>query len=226
MEEPKQKIKLTPGNPNPKPKGRRGLSRAENAQKRENNGEFEYVFKDAATGNFNVKKTANAWWKDKMKLEKLIAAYKIFATDDQACFYAGITIDQLIYFQEIHPEFYRIKHACKQMPSLKAKQTITGALGTNPALSQWWLERTEKETFSPRVENTGGNGRDLFDSLTEQVRSLGEKLRKDDRDTKEHTPVDEVGDNVAGPDGIGNETATATAEVGAQDVPASAGQIV
>lgn len=145
-----------------------------------------------------------AWWIDEAKLNRLVSAYKLYMTDDQACFYTGITKDQLEYFQKLHPEFYGIKHACKQKPGISARVNIIEKLKTDSSLAQWWLTVTEKETFSPRVENTGANGRDLFDGMTEKYRKLTEDIENEYTDKKEHSAGSSTGDTDAQPGGDGH----------------------
>lgn len=211
---------------NKKPRGRR--SAPKNGERRaDRQGQYAYTFEDPSVGKLQVLNSDRAWWLEKVKLGKLVDAYKFYATDDQACFYAGITTTQLQYFQELHPEFYRIKHAAKQDPSLRAKRTIVGSLEKDKDTAKWWLERTEKDNFSPRVENTGREGRDLYDGLAQDIRELGETLRNNPNDgakndKQEHAGNENTGDPNAGQDGHRNETAPTGNDVGGPGIPPKA----
>lgn len=190
---------------------------------------YAYIFKDANLGELQVLNTANAWWLDRQKLTKLVDAYKFYATDDQACFYAGISIGQLKYFQTLHPDFYTIKHLAKQDPGLRAKKTIVKSLETDKETAKWWTERTEKE-FNPKVEQTG-TGRDLFDGLTKEIKELGEQLRNSNYDkpsdtTEEYSSGEDTGGASTGPDGD-TDDATAAENVGdGQDIPDEVSEII
>lgn len=172
-------------------------------RREDKHGQYAYTWKDAKLGELKVLNTANAWWLNEQKLHDLIAAYKFYATDDQACYYAGINLGQLKYFQSLHPDFFAIKHAAKQDPNLRAKKTIVAEVEKNPDTAKWWLERTEKESFSSRVESTGANGRDLYDGLTQEIRELGEKVIHGGDDEK-HAGESPAGDADAGSDGAGH----------------------
>ena len=142
----------------------------------------------------DVLNSANGWWigvEGGIKLQKLVDAYCFYYTDDEAISYAGISIGQLKYFQELHPDFYAIKHAAKRQPDMHAKKKIVEIAGKDVQWAAWWLSRTQKETFSTRVEATGANGRDLFDGLTERYKELVENLRKAHKENKQYDPTDD-----------------------------------
>lgn len=166
------KIKLTPGNRTDKSRGRRSAKKNALGQGRKQPPKFAYTFKEPMVGEMNVLYTHNAWWLDKQKLSKLVDAYKFYCTDEQAVLYAGITVGQLKYFQQMHEEFFTIKHNAKQNPSMGAKRLLIPMVLKDKEMAQWWLERTEKNMF-------GGsdNNRDLYDGIAEQVRKMGDSLR-------------------------------------------------
>ena len=84
---------------------------------------------------------------DKEVLGKLEQAFKMGATDREACYYANINPDTLYEYQKRNPEFTEQKEAWKQNPVLKAKNTIFKSLD-DPKTAQWYLERKCKEEFS------------------------------------------------------------------------------
>jgi hypothetical protein len=226
MGEPTQKkgIKLTPGNR--KQKGRRSLPKDRQIGK--DREKIAYRFKDPRVGEMDVLNSANGWWAEgeghrdgNVKLQKLVDAYCFYMTDEEACSYANITKDQLEYFQKLHPDFYGIKHASKSQPDMHAKKKIVGEIQKNVEVAKWWIERTQKDTFSTRSENTGANGRDLYDGLTERFKQLTEKLSDGAEIKKEEYPNLFGADNDdAGPNGDGHE-AEATAPTGEGDTVAT-----
>jgi len=123
--------------------------------------EFAYIITDKIFGEFKIKNSDNAWWLDREKVHNLISAWKIDATDAEASAYAGITADQYRYFREQHPELSQIKASCKEMPGLKARQTVVQDLVT-PDGARWYLAHKKRKEFSTRHENTGADGKPLF----------------------------------------------------------------
>ena len=84
---------------------------------------------------------------DKDTLGKLESAFKMGATDREACYYANINPDTLYEYQKKNPDFTEQKEAWKQNPVLKAKHTIYKNLD-DAKTAQWYLERKCKEEFS------------------------------------------------------------------------------
>jgi hypothetical protein len=145
---------------------------------------YAYTLTDKNFGEFKVFNTANGWWLDKQKVHDLIAAYKIDATDEEACAYAGINAENLKYFQTMHPNFLTIKHTCKQMPCLKARKTVNDALSETDH-ARWYLERKRKKEFSSRTELSGPDGESLPPIQIEIVRP-----KNANTNTTEKHPVD------------------------------------
>lgn len=110
-------------------------------------GQIAYVIKDKLFGKFSVKKSANAWYLNRGKVERLIEAFKYGVTIELACVSIGISVDQYKYFKELHPEFSTIMEACRQLPKLRAVKTIVDALGTDVATARWYAERKMPEEF-------------------------------------------------------------------------------
>lgn len=111
-------------------------------------------------------------------LLQLKQAFAIGCTDEEACAYANIGTSSFYRFIEKNPEFREESNRLKEQPILKAKQTVVKAL-RNPRDAQWYLERKKKDEFSPRVEQTGKDGRDLqpvFMVATEEAKKQLEKL--------------------------------------------------
>jgi hypothetical protein len=133
--------------------------------------QIAYTITDAYFPDFSVYESANAWWMDRGKVERLIAAYKMGALVDQARVYAGVSEGQYKYFLEIHPEFSTIKAACREVPLLRSLQTVEKDI-ENPTTAKWFLEkrhplfgnRVKVEADEPLVHNTNINVNDGTDS--------------------------------------------------------------
>lgn len=99
---------------------------------------------------------------DKGILGKLESAFKMGATDREACSYVNINPDTLYEYQKKHPEFTEQKEAWKQNPILKAKNTIYKNLN-DARIAQWYLERKCKDEFQPQNKvELNGNGVNIF----------------------------------------------------------------
>lgn len=173
---------------------------------------YAYTIKDVAFGEFKVLNTANAWWIDRAKVQRLIDAYKIDANNEEACAYSGITITQLKYFQTLHQEFYTIKDACRQLLGLQAKQALATKVKSGVS-AEWYLERRRKDEYSLRVENTGADGRDLFEQLSEKYNKLNKELLNDNNgqttnNNEEHPSDSEARNDNAKQGGDGNDATT------------------
>lgn len=203
-----EKVKLTPGNT--KQKGRRSAPKAEERQTGKDE-PYAYTFSDPRVGELKVLNSSNAWWigiDGAVKLQKLVDAYCFFMTDDEAISYAGISKMKLEYFQRLHPDFYGIKHLAKSQPDIHAKKVLVDAVKKDTHWAAWWISRTQKNIFSTRSEVTGENGRDLYDGLASEIRTLGEELRKDERYglTQEHSSEHAPGNITTGGNGDRPET--------------------
>lgn len=116
--------------------------------------EFAYVIEDKVFGELKIKNSANAWWLNRVKLENLISVYKMGGTNEEACAYAGISVDQYKYFKEIHPEFSAIKDQCKQLPTLRARKTVVNSLDSDKDMAFKYLERKKPNEFSNKPDMT------------------------------------------------------------------------
>lgn len=97
-------------------------------------------------------------------IRKLEYAFSIGCTDEEATLYADISMTTLYKFQSENPEFADRKATLKQNPVLKARLVVYNEMEQgDKQTAQWYLERKKKDEFSPRVENTGKDGKDLFD---------------------------------------------------------------
>jgi len=141
-----------------KPKGKHSLPMDREGRQTGKETLYAYTITDKAFRELKVLNSANAWWIDRAKVEALITAYKIDANNDEACFYAGITLDQLKYFRELHPEFSAIKHACRQHLGITAKAKFAKDVENNidgAALTYLKMKRKD-EGYTTRTDVTSG----------------------------------------------------------------------
>lgn len=132
-----------------KKRTKRSLPRAANGTLTGRRSEYAYTLTDPAYGEFPVQNSANAWWIDKVKVSKLLDAYKFECTDLEAISYAGISEEQLKYFAEIHPQFYRVKTACKQQIGVMARTHFAAAVHRgDPAAVMAYLRKKHKLEFA------------------------------------------------------------------------------
>jgi len=107
--------------------------------------DIAYTVLDPFFGEFHVQKSANAWWMDRRKVEKLIAGFKSNLPVTAAWVYAEITKGQWQYFNEIHPEFSAIKDACEDVAEGKQMIRFMNTLNEEGvkdlATVRWFLER-------------------------------------------------------------------------------------
>lgn len=137
-------------------------------------GMYAGEIKDVNFGIFQVLNTANAWFGDLGKVQRLIDAYKIDANDLEACAYAGISPEQLRYFNELHPDFSRVKSACYQVLGLAAKNALAKKVQAGENVD-WYLSRKRKEEYTERQEITDPNAMAL-DEHTKTLRELLDRV--------------------------------------------------
>jgi len=106
-------------------------------------------------------------------LVKLREAFVIGATDVQACYYAGISVDALYDYQNRVPNYASQKEAMKKSLGLQAKANVAKSIkGGDIGTSKWHLEKTEKETYADRTELTAKDG----EALNPQTKSVDEEI--------------------------------------------------
>jgi hypothetical protein len=89
---------------------------------------------------------------DSYTVNKLEEAFALGCSDEEACFYAGISKQTLYNFQNKNDEFLDRKSLLKQRPVLKARQSVVNSLEKNPMLALKFLERVRKEEFSTQQQ--------------------------------------------------------------------------
>lgn len=90
---------------------------------------------------------------------KLEAAFKVGATDIEACQYADIDRSTLFRYEQSNPEFRNKKEEWKSRPTLKAKFSVYKGLD-DPKLALDYLKSKDKE-FSTKVEQNVSGGLNL-----------------------------------------------------------------
>jgi len=147
--------------------------------------EVAYTIKDKYFPDLEVRKTDNAWWVDRTKVDKVIYSFKNAGTIEQACVYAGITLRQYKYFVDVHPDFCTIHDACMELPNLMAKRNLVNALNDGDRrISQWWAERKMRKEFATRHEY-GLGGVQTRSQVTEEEKNLIKQILKDNFDNDE-----------------------------------------
>ncbi len=103
--------------------------------------EYAYEIVLPAWGEFKVVKSANAWWMASQKVALLFDAYKSGATDESACINASISLGQLRYFRETHPDFSQAKEACKSAPLSKFLNALNTKGPEDLPTIRWFLSK-------------------------------------------------------------------------------------
>lgn len=101
--------------------------------------EYAYDIYLPIYGHFKVVKSDTAWWMDVGKVAALFDAYKATATDEIACNNAKITIHQLRYFKETHPEFSLAKECCKNVGTTKFLNALHVKGAEDLPTIRWYL---------------------------------------------------------------------------------------
>lgn len=86
-------------------------------------------------------------------LKLLQEAFEWGCPDHEACLHAGISHTTLYNYQEKHPEYVERKKTLKEHPTLKARRILQKELDEgNGNTAKWYLERKNKDEFSPRTD--------------------------------------------------------------------------
>lgn len=85
-------------------------------------------------------------------LQKLEWAFKLGATDKEACNEGGISAQTLYNYQAQNPDFLEQKEAWKSSPIFKARKSVVEGLERNPNLALKYLEKKLPEEFGKRTE--------------------------------------------------------------------------
>lgn len=97
-----------------------------------------------------------------VKVKKLEEAFSIGASISEACMYADISRDTYYRWIGQNKALLERFEMLLEKPILTARQSVVGALKSNPELALKFLERKRKKEFSPRMEMTGEDGQPLM----------------------------------------------------------------
>lgn len=112
---------------------------------------YAYTLTDAVFGEILVLNSeSGAWWLNPTKLEQLVNAFKYDATREEACISAGITVRQLEYFMEKHPEALSAFDSCRHVAILQARESVVRQMKTDGNLAFKYLERKRPSEFAPK----------------------------------------------------------------------------
>lgn len=111
------------------------------------------------------------------ELQKLEEIFMVNGSDEDACFYAGISPRKLYYYQEQNPDYLQRKKALKNMPKLKAKKVLSEALDKRDKdIAKFILERTDRE-YSTKQKVEVDNRRPIIEVYSEDAKEQLSKLR-------------------------------------------------
>jgi hypothetical protein len=146
-------------------------------------GEPLYILEDQSfpDGKFEIRKTEKAWWKNRDKVQKLIDAFKMDSSVIEARAWAGISLGQWDYFNEIHPAFSEIKEQLSQLPCLSARTTVVASLKSNPMMALEYLRHKKRDEFSTRAELTGPGGTPLGSPAVNNYTLILQNANPEDR---------------------------------------------
>lgn len=117
---------------------------------------YAYTITDKKFDEFRVLNSANAWWLDQSKVQRLIDAFKFDASVEEARAYAGISENQWKYFNKLHPDFSTVRAVCEQLPNLKARKTVVDNLD-DASTAKWYLTKKKSKEFGDKIDVTSGN---------------------------------------------------------------------
>lgn len=126
---------------------------------------------------FKVRPTANAWWKDQSKVQKLLALLYAGFTAEKACKDIGISNRKYKYFIKIHPSFVVIRNIYKSNLLVKSKKAVRAAVENDPKFAlKYWSKRSPDEFpsgyFSTRIANLEQKHEDVVKRFSEELREL------------------------------------------------------
>ena len=109
--------------------------------------------------------------------DKLLYAYSIGATDQEAALYADIHIDTLYRYLKRGPAFSDRRTLLKRTPILKAKKAVYDSIVNGDAVTaKWMLEHRASDEYNTRQEVTVTGGGVL--SIEERSKALTDFLKQ------------------------------------------------
>jgi hypothetical protein len=99
-----------------------------------------FVIKDVYNGDLEIKESANGWWMEEDKLEKLLQGLSDGHTIKTACALARVSRAQWQYFNKVHPEFMALVEIAEDWQTVRAIDTVNANLDDLPT-ARWLLEK-------------------------------------------------------------------------------------
>lgn len=124
-----------------------------------------FIIEDKYFGELRVKKSANAWWMNRGKVEALIQGFKLDCMVKESLVLAGITEDQYKYFKERHPEFSTVLEALRSITITQARISLVRDMQKDGHLALKYLERKLPEEFKERKEVISSDQPILIDDI-------------------------------------------------------------
>jgi hypothetical protein len=108
---------------------------------------------------------------------KLIEAFKLDCTVEEACSYAKINKTTYYRHLEKNPEFSNEIEAARQYLKLLARQTVAKGINAgDESTAKWYLERKLKSEFAARTETTGAEGQPLNQEQTTALERIAKAM--------------------------------------------------
>lgn len=107
-------------------------------------------------------------------LQKMEEVFAMGGTDEESCFYAGISPQTLYNYQRENPDYLERKRLLKMRPILKARKSIYDSLD-NPEIAKWYLARKIREEF---MESTFAKEEKPKETLAELVEKASPEIKQ------------------------------------------------
>lgn len=95
---------------------------------------------------------------DDLVLRKLLYAFRMDMTDEQACEYSGIAPSTLYKYQSENPDFSEEKEHLKNFPFMLAKRSVFKGIETDPHLALRWLKARDPKNYATSSHKDGSQG--------------------------------------------------------------------
>lgn len=133
------------------------------------------------------------WWTDSKaakRFSRLEQAFMIGASDEMACMNAGITRDQLVYYEtKVDLNYRQRKALLKQNPALVALNTIARELASDPEMAKWYAER-KLDDFRPKVQVQGAADEKTMAALEMLAQFTGRTVMTDNNNAEQSGHVE------------------------------------
>ncbi len=110
------------------------------------------------------------WWEGdegSVRIETLRKAFLYGASDEEACYLAGISKQQLYYYcKNKNPDFGKEKEELKLNVVFSARRTVVKAISTNPDMAWRFLAKKLPKEFG---DNDGGGIINNFGTMNTQI---------------------------------------------------------